>query len=67
MDNCKNLCAMVNKNKQKKKKNFKSYGNSKKELNALIKKKFKLFVKNKKVKKTKKRALAFSGIETFRH
>ena len=53
-DNCKNLRAMVSKHKQKKKKTFKNYGKSTKELNALIEKKFQKFVKNKKRRKTEK-------------
>ena len=48
------LRAMVNKHKQKKKKPFKNYGKSNKELNALIEKKFQKFVKNKKRRKTEK-------------
>ena len=45
-DNYKDLRAMVNKHKQKKKKTFKNYVRSNKELNALIeKKKFQKFVK----------------------
>ena len=43
-DNCKDLRTMVKKQKQKKKKSFKNYGKSSKELNALIEKKFKKFV-----------------------
>ena len=46
MDNCKYLFAMVNKHKRKNKPSFKNYGKSNKELNALIEKKFKKFVKN---------------------
>ena len=45
---------MVNKHKQKKKKIFKNYGKSNKELNALIEKIFQKFVKNKKRRKTEK-------------
>ena len=45
---------MVNKHKQKKERNFKSYGKSNKELNAQIEKKFLKFVKNKKRRKTEK-------------
>ena len=45
---------MVKKQKQKKKKPFKSYGKSNKELNALIKKKNQKFVNNKKRRKTEK-------------
>ena len=39
-DNCKDICAMVNKHKWKKQKNFKSYRKSNNEVNALIQKKF---------------------------
>ena len=42
---------MVIKHKQKKKKNFKSYGKSNKEKNALIDKIFQVFAKNKKRRK----------------
>ena len=45
---------MVNKHKQKEKKNFKIYRKNKKELNAIIEKKFKILVKNKKMRKTEK-------------
>ena len=51
-DNCKDLRAMVNKHNQKKKKSFRDYGKSNKELNALIEKKFQNFVKNKKRRKS---------------
>ena len=51
-DNSNNLRAMINKHKQKKKKPFKNYGMSNKELNALIERKFQKFVKNKKRLKT---------------
>ena len=47
MDSCKYLFTIDNKYKQKKK-NFKTYGKSNKELNVLIKKKFQQFVKKKK-------------------
>ena len=50
MDNCKDLRVMVNKHKQKKKKTFRTYGKSNRELNAQNKK----FIKNKKRRKTKK-------------
>ena len=53
-DNCKNLCAMDSKPKQKKKKTLKNYGKGNKELNALIEKKFQKFIKNKKRRKTEK-------------
>ena len=39
-DKCKDLRAMVNKHKQRKKRNFKSYRKSNKKLNALIEKTF---------------------------
>ena len=45
---------MVNKYKQKKKKPFKNYGKSNKELNALIERKFQKFVKKKKRRKAEK-------------
>ena len=48
------LCAMVNKHKQKKKKNFRNYRKSNKELNVLIDKKFEKFVKNKNGRKIEK-------------
>ena len=56
---CKDLRAMVNKHKQKKKKTFRNYGKSNKELNDLIKKKFQKFVKNKKRGKQKKSSSTF--------
>ena len=51
---------MVDKHKQKKKKPFKSYGKSNKDLNALIEKKFQKFVKNKKRRKNGEGASALS-------
>ena len=45
---------MVNKHKQKKKRPFKNYGMSNKELNALIEKKFQKFVETNKRRKTEK-------------
>ena len=54
---------MVNKHKQRKKKTFKNYGKSNKELNALIKKKFQEFVKNKKRRKTEKELLHFQEMQ----
>ena len=48
---------MVNKHKQKKRKLFKNYGKSNKELNAPIEKKFQKVVKNKKRRKTEKELL----------
>ena len=53
---------MVNKHKQKKKKNFMTYRKSDKELNALIGKKFQKFVKNKKKRKTEKELQHFQEI-----
>ena len=53
-DSSKDLRAMVNNHKQKKKNNFRSYGEKNKERNALIEKKFQKFVKNKKKRKTEK-------------
>ena len=52
IDSYKDLRAMVNKYKQKKKKSSRNCGKSNKELNALIEKKFQKFVKNKKRRKT---------------
>ena len=43
---------MVGLHKQKKKKNYRNYGKSNKELNALIEKKIQKLVKNKKRRKT---------------
>ena len=54
---------MVNKHKQKKKKSFKNYGKSIKELNVLIEKKFRKFVKNKKRRKTEKELQHFKEIQ----
>ena len=45
---------MVNKHKQNKIRNFKTYGKSNKKLNALIKKQFQKNFKNKKRRKTEK-------------
>ena len=53
-NNCKDLRAMINKHKQKRRKPIKNYGKSNKELNALIEKTFQKFVKNKKRRKTEK-------------
>ena len=50
---------MVSKYKQKKKKNFRNYGKSDKELNALIEKKFQMYVKNKKRRETDKKVQHF--------
>ena len=54
---------MVNKHKQKKKKHFKNYGKSNKELNALFEKKFHKFVKNKKRRKTEKELQHFQEMQ----
>ena len=54
---------MVVKHKQKKKKNFKIYGKSNKELNALIEKKFQKFVKHKKRRKTEKELQHFQEMQ----
>ena len=48
---------------QKKKKHFINYGKSNKELNALIKKKFQKFVKNKKRRKTEKELQHFQAMQ----
>ena len=53
-DNFKDLRAIISIHKWKKKKYFRNYGKSNKELNALIEKKFQKFVKNNKRMKTKK-------------
>ena len=45
MDSYKDLRAMVNKHMQKKKRSYRTYGKSNKELNALIEKKFQKFIK----------------------
>ena len=54
---------MVNKHKLKKKKAFKNYGKSNKEINALIEKKFQKFVKNKKRRKTEKEIQYFQEMQ----
>ena len=54
---------MVNKHKQKKNINFRIYGNSNKELNALIEKKFQKFAKNKKRRKTEKEIQHFQEMQ----
>ena len=54
------------KNKNKNKKSFKTYGKSNKKLNAMIEKKFKKFVKNKKRRKTEKRDQTFPRNADFR-
>ena len=61
-DNCKDLNAMVSSLKQKKNKNFRTYGKSNKELNALIEKEFYKFVKHKKRRKTEKELQHFQEI-----
>ena len=60
MDSCKDLRAMVNKHKQKKKK-FQELRN--RELNALIEKKFQKFVENKKTRKIEKEFKHFQAIQ----
>ena len=62
-DNCKDLRAMVNKQKQKRKRVSWNYGKRKKELNALIEKKFQKFVKNKKRRKTEKELQHFQEMQ----
>ena len=57
---------MVKKHKQKKKKRFRNYGKSNKELNALIEKKFHKFVKNKEQDENRKGAPALSRNADFR-
>ena len=54
---------MVMKQKQKKKKPFKNYEKSNKEMNALIEKKFQKFVKNKKRMKTDKELQHFQEMQ----
>ena len=62
-ENCKGLCAMVNKLKQKKKESLKTLGKSNKELNAIIEKKFQTFVKNTKRRKTENELHHFQEIQ----
>ena len=50
---------MVNKHKQKNEETFRIYGKSNKELNAIIKKKFQMFVKIKNGGKQKKSSKIF--------
>ena len=65
-DSCRDLCAMVNKHKQKKKKkNFRNYGKSNKELNALIEKRFQKFVKNKKRRKIEAELQHFHEMQIY--
>ena len=59
MDNCTDLRATVNKNKQKKKKSFKTYQQRTKFYNC---KKIQKFVKNKKRRKTGKELQRFQGM-----
>ena len=54
---------MVNKHKHKKKKTFKNYGKSDKELNALIERKFQKFVKNKRRRNKEKELQHFQEIQ----
>ena len=54
---------MVNKHKQRKKKNLKDYGNSNKELNALIEETFQKFVKNKRRRKAEKELQHFQEVQ----
>ena len=63
-DSCKDLRIMINKHKQKKKKSFRTYVKSNKELNVLIKKKFQKFVKNKKRWKTEKELQHFQEMQS---
>ena len=65
-DGYKDLCAMTNEHKQKKKNNFRNYGKRKKEINALIEKKIQKFVKNKKKEENGKRAPALLRNIDFR-
>ena len=54
MNNCKDLQALISKHMQKRNKKFKQYVQDKKEPNALLKRNFQKFVKNKKRRKIKK-------------
>ena len=54
---------MVNKHKHRKKRNFKTYGKSNKDINALIEKKFQKFVKNKARMKSKKEVQHFQEMQ----
>ena len=58
----KDLRAMINKHKPKKRKKFRNYGQSNKELNALIEKKFQKIGKNKKRMNTEKELNRFQEI-----
>ena len=59
--------AMVNKNRQKKKKNFRNYGKSNKKLNVPIEKKYQKFVKNKKRRKSEKEPQHFQELQIYDH
>ena len=63
MDNCKDLCAMGSKHKQKEKKNFRNNGESNKDLYGLIEKKFQKFIKT---KRRRKRRRSFSTFKKCR-
>ena len=65
-DYCKYLCAMVNNHKQRKKRNFKTYGENNKEINTLIEKKLQKFVKKKKRKENREGTSTLSTNEDFR-
>ena len=54
---------MVKNLKQRKKKPFKNYAKSNKEVNALIEKKIQIFVKNKKRRKTEKEVQHFQEMQ----
>ena len=56
---------MVCKHKQKKKKNFRNYGKSNKDINGLIEEKFWEFVKNKKGMKTEKELQHFHEMKVL--
>ena len=64
MENYKDLRAMINKYKLRRKKSLKAYRKSSNELNALVEKKFQKFVKNKKRRKTEK-SFALPGNKDF--
>ena len=59
MDSFKDLQAILNKHKQKKKKYFKDFGRKTKELNALIQKNFRSLLKTRKRGKQKKSSSTF--------
>ena len=54
---------MVSKHKQMKKKNFRNHGRNNKKLTAVIKKKLKKSIKNKKRRKTEKEHLLFQDMK----